>query len=164
MTGTAQDRILRSRRSVGAVSQILFVAVLGAAIGLGFWARNQTFTATVHGAGVVSAVAPPVRVLSDISGTIATHEIEPGQRVVEGQFLFSVQSVAEEVEQQAAAPVPKALRAEIARLAAEAEGRRSIAFPADIADGTEAKAESAVFEERQATLERQQRALRARAR
>lgn len=160
MTGPMSETILRRRRSVGPTSQLLLVIVLGAAVGLGFWLQKQTINAVANGDGFVSAVAAPERVPSDVSGVILPHDIKVGTQAREGQLLFGVEVVTEVTERQESRLAARALRAEIARLEAEAEGLQQVLFPDELTDGDAAKGERVRFAERQSQAEQRRQSLR----
>lgn len=156
----SQNHVLRRRCSVGRLSQILFVAVVATAIGIGYWARNLTVTAITEGGGVVQNIGKTVQVVSATDGTVVPHEIADGMIVTQDQVLFRIETVTEVAVAQKAPPVPKLLRTAAARLRAEVDGAERIAFPKDIDGSAEAGGQRALFLERRSKLNRAVQALR----
>ena len=116
----------RPRRAAGRFAQILLLTVIVVAVGFGFWAKDLPMTAVVQGDGVVAPLGKVMRVFSASSGAVAPHRIREGMTVTEGQVLFRVETVKEVAVLQNAAPVSKALRATVARLAAEVAGAAGV--------------------------------------
>jgi len=154
MTVPSQIHVLRRHRTVGRFSQFLLVAVVVTAIGIGYWARNLRFTAVAEGQGVIRPVGKSVWVTSEAGGIVAPHRIQEGMTVNKGQLLFSVETATEIAVSRKALPVPRALRAMIARLEAESGGSESIVFPAGLAGSAEAERARARFDQRRSKLNR----------
>lgn len=150
----------RPRRAAGRFAQILLLTVIVVAVGFGFWAKDLPMTAVVQGDGVVAPLGKVMRVFSASSGAVAPHRIREGMTVTEGQVLFRVETVKEVAVLQNAAPVSKALRATVARLAAEVAGAERVAFPEGLASSAEAERERVLFMEGRSKRERALQALR----
>ncbi len=160
MTMPSHDPVLRRHRSVGSFSQILLVVVIAAAVGLGYWARDQRVTSIAKGSGVVRSLEKTISVVGTTGGVVRPHELAEGTMVAEGQVLFRIETVTEVAVEQEAPPVPKMLRAATARLRAEANGAERIVFPKDIDGSAEAARQRVLFLERQTKLNRAVQALR----
>lgn len=143
----------RRLRATGLVAQTILLVALAAIAGLAFGARDLTVAAVADGMGSIRVPDNTVEVVSPVAGALVPTGVRVGDAVTRGQVLFRIERVTETAV-QSLPEAPVGLRAEIARLAAEAAGAGRIAFPNEITGAPETTTETAKFDARRSQLDR----------
>ncbi len=152
-------RHARRYRSVGFFSQILLIFIFAAAAGAVFALKDLTLASVLRGSGKVAFVGKIRRVLSPIDGVLAARALREGAAVEADQVMFLIESKESTDATAPAASLP-ALRSIVLRLEAEANGKKELILPEDLAENPEALSELAVFSSRKTQLAAALRGLR----